>query len=68
MMDNIKSTVGVVGSDGVMLKDETIFQKGELVLVISAKNLEKLFAELNTVNNNLKKSKEWIKEIEKMKE
>ncbi|WP_414468801.1 hypothetical protein [Methanobacterium sp. ACI-7] len=67
-MNNIKSTVGVVGSDGVMLKDETIFQKGELVVVISAKNLETLFEELNTVNDNLKKSKEWIKEIEKMKE
>ncbi|MGB9937003.1 MAG: hypothetical protein ACPK7O_04735 [Methanobacterium sp.] len=67
-MNNIKSTVGLVGSNGVMLKNESIFEKGELVLVISAQNFEKLFEELNEVNDNLKKSKEWIKEIEKIGE
>jgi hypothetical protein len=66
-MKNLKSTVGYVGSEGVMLEDHSIFEKGEVVIVLSAESFDEFFNELNDVKKNLDKSKKWIDEIKEMK-
>ena len=67
-MSNIKSTVGFVGSAGVILKDQSVFEKGEVVIVLSAENFDKFLNELKLIESNLNKSKQWIDEIKKIKE
>jgi hypothetical protein len=67
-MNNLKTTVGFVGSEGVMLKDHSLFDKGDVVLVISAESFDEFFNDLKSVKENLKKSEEWIDEIKKIKE
>ena len=66
-MKNLKSTIGFVGSEGVILKDHSVFNKGEVVIVLSAESFDKFFKELNMVKEDLDKSKEWMDEIEKIK-
>lgn len=66
-MKKIKSTVGLVGSEGVMLKDDTIFKNGDLVIVISAENFEDFYKTLGEFKENLDKSKKWIDEVKKIK-
>ena len=67
-MNNLKSTVGFVGSEGVMLKDQSVFEKGEVVIVLSADNFDEIFRELIAFKDDLEKSKEWIDEINEIKE
>lgn len=67
-MNNLKTTVGFVGTEGVMLKDHSLFDKGDVVIVISAESFDEFFNDLNSVIENLKKSEEWIDEIKKIKE
>lgn len=67
-MKNLKSTVGFVSPEGVILKDHSVFDKGDIVLVISAESFEELFKELSAVKEDLDKSKEWMEEIEKINE
>ncbi|HML05064.1 MAG TPA: hypothetical protein VK426_04745 [Methanobacterium sp.] len=66
-MKNLKSTIGFVGPEGVMLKDHSVFKKGEIVIVLSAESFDEFFKELNEVNEDLDKSKNWIDEIQKIK-
>lgn len=66
-LSKLKSTVGLVGKDGVMLKDESLFDKGEMVVVLSVESFEYFLAELKTIEENVKKSREWINEIKKIK-
>ena len=66
-MKSLKSTIGFVGSEGVMLKDDSIFKKGEMVLVLSTKNFHDFFNQLNEIKKELDKSKDWIDEIEQIK-
>ena len=66
-MKSLKSTIGFVGSEGVMLKDDSIFKKGEMVIVLSTENFNNLFNQLNEIKKELDKSKDWIDEIEQMK-
>jgi hypothetical protein len=67
-MNNLKSTVGFVGSEGVMLKDQSVFEKGEVVIVLSVDNFDEIFRELKAFKDDLEKSKEWIDEIKEIKE
>jgi hypothetical protein len=67
-MNNLKSTIGFVGPEGVKLKDPSVFKNGEVVIVLSAENFDDFFNQLNAVKENLKKSEEWIDEIKKIKE
>ena len=66
-MKKINSTIGLVSSEGVILKEHSAFKKGEIVIVISAESFEDFFNELNEVKKDLEKSKEWINEIKKIK-
>lgn len=67
-MNNLKSTVGFVSPEGVILKDHSVFENGDVVLVLSAESFEKFFNELKSVNESLEKSEHWIDEIKKIKE
>lgn len=63
----LKSTVGLVGSEGVTLKDHSVFKKGDLVIVIAAESFDEFYNQLNKFKNDLEKSKEWINEIQEIK-
>ncbi len=63
----VKSTVGFVGSEGVILKDHSDFKKGDLVIVIAEESFEDLFNKLTTFKKNLEKSKKWVDEIKDIK-
>ncbi len=67
-MKKIKSTVGLVSSEGVMLKDDTIFKNGDLVIVISAESFDDFYKTLSEFKENIDKSKKWIDEVKKIKE
>ena len=67
-MNNLKTTVGFVGPEGVMLKNHSLFDKGEVVIVISAESFDEFFNDLKSIKENLKKSEQWIDEIKKIKE
>lgn len=67
-MNKLKSTVGYVGSEGVMLEDHSTFEKGEIVIVISAESFDEFFSQLNEVKKELDKSKKWIEEIKNVEE
>lgn len=64
----LKSTFGFVGPEGVILKDHSVFGKGELVIVLSVESFDEIFNELKSVKENLEKSKQWVDEIAKIKE
>ncbi|MGZ7068762.1 MAG: hypothetical protein ACXVH2_05045 [Methanobacterium sp.] len=67
-MKKLKSTVGLVGGEGVTLKDHSVFENGDMVIVIAAESLEEFFDQINDFKNNLEKSKKWMEEIKGMKE
>ncbi len=67
-MNNLKTTVGFVGPEGVTLKNHSLFDKGEVVIVISAESFDEFFNDLKSIKENLKKSEQWIDEIKKIKE
>ena len=64
----LKSTTGFVGCEGVILKDHSAFEKGEIVIVLSVESFDEIFNELKSVKENLEKSKQWADEIAKIKE
>lgn len=63
----LKSTVGFVGAEGVILKDHSAFDKGEVVVVISAKNLNEFLNEIMKIKENIAASERWINEIKEIK-
>jgi hypothetical protein len=67
-MSKLKSTVGFVGGDGIILKDHSIFDKGEVVVVISAPNIDDFLKEIMEIKENIDTSKRWIDEIKEIKE
>ncbi|MBI5680786.1 MAG: hypothetical protein HZC47_07840 [Methanobacterium sp.] len=66
-MNKIKSTIGFVGTDSVILKDHNAFEKGDLVLVISADNFDELLSGMMEIKDNINISKSWIDEIKEIK-
>ena len=64
-MKKLNLTVGYVGLDGVVLKEHSAFNKGDVVLVISAESFDDFFNELKEIKNELEKSKEWIDDIKR---
>lgn len=65
-MKKLKSTVGYVSPEGVTLKDHSVFNNGDLVVVISAQSVDEFFNSLNEFKINLEKSKKWLEEIKKL--
>ncbi|MEN6292665.1 MAG: hypothetical protein ABFC34_05520 [Methanobacterium sp.] len=66
-MSKLKSTVGFVGENGVVLKDHSVFEKGDVVVLISAENIDEILDEIMKIKENIDMSKRWmddIKEIE----
>lgn len=66
LMSKLGATVGFVGEEGVILKDHSAFDKGEIVVVISAKNIEEFLEELTGIKESIEASKRWIDEIKEM--
>ncbi len=64
-MKKLNLTVGYVGLDGVVLKDDSAFNKGDVVLVISAESFDDFLNELNEIKKDLEKSKDWINDIKR---
>ena len=65
-MSKLKSTVGFVGENGVVLEDHSVFDKGDVVVLISAENINELLDEIMKIKENIDTSKRWINEIEKI--
>ncbi|OEC84461.1 MULTISPECIES: hypothetical protein [Methanobacterium] len=65
-MGKLKSTVGFVGENGVVLKDHSVFDKGDVVVLISAENINELLGELMEIKENMDMSKRWIDEIKEI--
>ena len=65
-MSKLKSTVGFVGENGVVLKDHSVFDKGDIVVVISAENINELLGELMEIKGNIDMSKRWMDEIKEI--
>lgn len=65
-MKNLKSTVGFLGDEGVILKDHSTFKKGDVVIVISAESFDEFLKDLKLVKAELDDSKKWINEIKEM--
>lgn len=65
-MSKLKSTVGFVGAEGVILKDHSAFDKGEVVVVISAENLNEFLNEIMKIKENIDASERWIDEIKEI--
>jgi len=66
-MGSLKSTVGCVGKDGVVLKDNSVFKEGEIVVVLSSDTFNEFIDDLKRILEDLDKSKNWIDEIKKIK-
>ena len=66
-MGKLKSTVGFVGADGVILKDHSLFDKGEIVVVISAENINEFINKIAGIKEDIESSKRWIDEIKEIK-
>lgn len=64
-MSKLKSTVGFVGENGVVLEDHSVFDKGDVVVLISAENINELLDEIMKIKENIDTSKRWIDEIKK---
>ncbi|MCZ3367391.1 MULTISPECIES: hypothetical protein [Methanobacterium] len=65
-MSKLKSTVGFVGENGVVLKDHSVFDKGDVVVLISAENINELLGELMKIKENIDMSKRWVDEIKEI--
>ena len=65
-MNKLKSTVGFVGENGVVLKDHSVFDKGDVVVLISAENINELLGELMKIKENIDLSKRWMGEIKEI--
>jgi uncharacterized protein (DUF169 family) len=66
-MSKLKSTVGFVGENGVVLKDHSVFDKGDVVVLISAENIDEILNELMKIKENINTGKRWINEIKEIK-
>ncbi len=62
-MGKLKSTIGLVSKEGIILKDHSTFTKGEVVVVISADNFDEFLENLMAVKEDIDTNKEWINEI-----
>ncbi len=65
-MSKLKSTVGFVGENGVVLKDHSVFDKGDVVVLISAENIDDFLEEIMKIKENIDTSKRWINEIKEI--
>jgi len=66
-MGKSRSTIGFVGEDGVILKDHSVFDKGEVVVVISTENIYEILNEMLEIQGNIESSKRWIDGIKEIK-
>ena len=62
-MNKLKSTVGFVGENGVVLKDHSVFDKGDVVVLISAENIDEILEEIMKIKESVDMSKRWMDEI-----
>lgn len=65
-MSKLKSTVGFVGENGVVLKNHSVFDKGDVVVLISAENIDEILNELMKIKENINMGKRWINEIKEI--
>ena len=65
-MNKLKSTVGFVGENGVVLKDHSVFDKGDVVVLISAENIDEILNEIMKIKENINMGKRWIDEIKEI--
>lgn len=65
-MNKLKSTVGFVGENGVVLKDHSVFDKGDVVVLISAENINEILDEIMKIKENIDVSKRWMDEIKEI--
>ncbi|MGB9980470.1 hypothetical protein [Methanobacterium sp.] len=65
-MNKLKSTVGFVGENGVVLRDHSVFNKGDVVVLISAENIDEFLGEIMKIKENVDTSKRWIDEIKEI--
>ena len=65
-MGKLRSTVGFVGEDRVVLKDHSVFEKGEVVVLISAENIDEFLNEILKIKENIDASKRWIDKIKEI--
>lgn len=65
-MDKLKNTIGLVGKEGIILKDHSTFKEGEVVIVISAENFNEILENMINIKENIESSKVWINEIKEM--
>ena len=65
-MNKLKATVGYVGENGVILKDHSVFDKGEIVVVISSETVNELLNEIGELKENINASRRWIDEIKEI--
>ena len=66
-MSKLKSTVGFVGENGVVLEDHSVFDKGDVVVLISAENINEILEEIKKIKENIDMSKRWMDEIKEIK-
>ena len=65
-MDKLKNTIGLVGKEGIILKDHSTFNEGEVVIVISAEKFNEILENMINIKENIEYSKVWIDEIKEM--
>ncbi len=65
-MGKLRSTIGFVGEDGIMLRDHSVFDKGEVVVVVSTENIDEILNEILEIQGNIESSKRWIDEIKEI--
>ncbi len=66
-MGNLRSTIGCVGKDCVVLKDNSTFKKGEIVVVLSPDDVNEFIEMMKQISEDVDTSKRWINEIKKLK-
>ncbi len=65
-MSKLRSTVGCVGKECVVLKDNSVFKKGEIVVVLSSDDFNEFIDDIKKIIEDIDKSKRWINEIKKL--
>ena len=65
-MGKLKTTVGFVGENGVVLKDHSVFDKGDVVVLISAENIDEILDEIMKIKKDIDMSKCWMDEIKEI--
>jgi len=65
-MGKLKTTVGFVGENGVVLKDHSVFDKGDVVVLISAENIDEILDEIMKIKKDIDMSKRWMDEIKEI--